>query len=142
KDVKFDYKTEGTIITGLVSTNNGLIVGGSMFPMQFFSYNLDNKEWKRSSSDGQYNAFSLENNQLFVGSYPDGQLLLLDVKENLHSEPRRLAEAAPFISRPFDIITCHESNTVIMAGQPSATVKRGGLLFVNSVTGTSQFIKK
>lgn len=149
REVSFDYKTEGAIITGIAISPDGLIIGGSMFPMFYFQYNPKNGQWTRYNSYGQYNTFAVQDESIFIGSYPKGKLLKWNTNrkrvpiqnENKESNPKQLAGIYPYIKRPLDLLVYPGKKIVIMGGRPSRARFGGGLLIWNREKHSSKILK-
>lgn len=147
--ITLDYKTEGAVITGIATSPNGLIIGGSTFPMFYFRYNSENGQWTRYKSYGQYNTFAIRNDQIFIGSYPKGELLKWNTnKKRIHirkvskkANPQILANGFPYIKRPLDLLVYPNSGIVVMGGRPTISKMGGGLLFWNTQSKTAEILK-
>ena len=124
KEVSFTYTSEGAHIMGVGTSADGKIVGGTAFPMRFFSYNPKKDTWENYAAPGQFNALTRQGKDLFFGVYPSGAI----VKWNGVSAVT-LKNCSPVIHRPHRLLAYPDGNTLILAGTPGYGYTGGGLLF-------------
>ncbi|MCD6361973.1 MAG: hypothetical protein J7M38_14040 [Armatimonadetes bacterium] len=135
RTVSFDYTSEGAHLMGLAAAPNGTICGGTAFPMRFFSYNPTTDEWINRAALGQWNTIAPTEDRFFIGAYGHGILEEWDPaqpwvptkKGNPDSNPRYLADSAPTINRPHDLLPWPDGSLVILAGTPGYGYTGGGL---------------
>ncbi|NLC57488.1 MAG: hypothetical protein GX774_11675 [Armatimonadetes bacterium] len=149
KEVRFDYTSEGAHIMGLAAAPDGTICGGTAFPMRFFSYNPETDSWTNRESYGQWNTVARQGDRFFVGGYGGGFLLEWDParpwvateKEKEGCNPLHLAEVAPAINRPHELLAHPDGKTVVLAGTPGYGYTGGGLLFWDRETRKQTLIE-
>ncbi|MDD4729222.1 MAG: hypothetical protein PHN55_10795, partial [Dysgonamonadaceae bacterium] len=124
KEVNFNYTSEGARIMGVGTSPSGKIVGGTMFPMRYFSYNPKSDTWENYFAPGQFNALTKQGNSIFFGVYPRGALVDWN-----GGNPVNLKTCTPVIHRPHRLIAYPDGNTLIMSGTPAYGYTGGGLLF-------------
>jgi hypothetical protein len=137
RTVTFDYETEGAHLMGVALAPDGTIVGGTTFPMRFFSYNAVSETWIRRPAYGQWNTITEQGGRMFAGGYGGGFLLEWDptrpwtntVKNRADGNPLYLTECTPEIHRPHRIFAHPDGTTIIMGGAPQYGYTGGGLLF-------------
>ena len=135
--VSFDYSSDGAIVMGVGTAPDGTIVGGTAFPMRFFSYDLTKDKWVNRAALGQFNALTSQNRKVYFGVYSGGHLIEWDpfkpwvatVKDKKMSNPLHLTTVLPDIIRPFRVIAHPDGKTIIMGGTPQYGATGGGLLF-------------
>ncbi|MBX3177386.1 MAG: hypothetical protein KF886_08505 [Candidatus Hydrogenedentes bacterium] len=145
----FDYTSEGAHIMGVSDAPGGMIAGGTAFPMRFFSYDPAKDEWENRASYGQWNTVARHGDRFFVGGYGGGFLLEWDpaqpwketVKGDPEGNPRFLAESAPDINRPHDLLAHPDGKHLILAGTPGYGYTGGGLLFWDREAQTHTLLK-
>lgn len=139
---RFDYTSEGAHIMGLAAAPNGIICGGTAFPMRFFSYDPKADTWINRASFGQWNTVAPQGDKFFVGGYGGGFLLEWDpagewaptVEGNPNSNPLFHTKISPVIHRPHDLLAHPNGKWVVLAGTPGYGFTGGGLLFWNRAT--------
>lgn len=124
KQVSFEYTSEGASIMGVGTSPDGKIVGGTMFPMRFFSYDPKKDNWENLYVPGQFNAIATQGNSLFFAVYPTGSIERWDINKTT-----QLIGCTPDIQRPHRLLSYSDNNTLIMAGTPGYGYTGGGLLF-------------
>lgn len=144
KEVAFQYSSEGGWTLGVAVAPDGNIVGGSSFPMRFFSFNPKTNSWGNLPAYGQFNALGVQGDRMFIGNYPGGALLewdpskpWVDTKKGSVTNPQYLTEVTPVIHRPYRILPCPDGKTIIMSGGPEYGYTGGGLLFWDRNNKTS-----
>jgi len=145
----FAYTSEGAHIMGLAAAADGTVCGGTAFPMRFFAYDPARDQWANREAYGQWNTVCPYQDRFFVGGYTHGYLLewtpgtpwVPTEKGSEKSNPRYLAESAPDINRPHDLVVSQDGSTVILAGTPGYGYTGGGLLFWDRATGKSALVK-
>jgi hypothetical protein len=136
KIVPITYASDGAWTMGVAATKNGLIVGGTSFPMRFFCYNPKTDSLTNVKAIGQFNALGSAGNKFYFGVYPQGELLEWDTKqlwvntvEGKKTNPQLVAKLSPVIHRPYRVMPYTDGKTVIMSGSPQYGYTGGGLLF-------------
>ena len=137
RTVAFDYESEGAPLMGVALAPDGTLVGGTSFPMRFFSYDPVTGTWIRRPAYGQWNTVTEQGGRMFVGGYGGGFLLEWDssrpwidtVKQRADGNPLYLTECTPEIHRPFRLFAYPDGRTIIMGGSPQYGYTGGGLLF-------------
>ena len=136
KEVSFDYTNDGAWVLGVGTSPDGTIVGGSSFPMRFFSYNPKTKAWTNQRAFGQSNTLARQGERVYIGSYPSGALLewntsrpWVDTRTGEKSNPQFLASSVLSTHRPLRVLAYPDGNTIIMSGKPEYGYTGGGLLF-------------
>ena len=124
KQVSFEYTSQGASIMGVGASPDGKIVGGTAFPMRFFSYDPGKDTWRNYAALGQFNALTCQGNALFFGVYPSGALVYWN-----GVSPVTLKNCSPVIHRPHRLTAYPDGNTLIMGGTPGYGYTGGGLLF-------------
>lgn len=145
----FAYTSEGAHIMGLAAAANGTVCGGTAFPMRFFAYDPARDEWTNREAYGQWNTVCPYKDRFFVGGYTHGYLLewlpqapwVPTTKGSDTSNPRYLADSAPDINRPHDLVVSQDGGTVVLAGTPGYGYTGGGLLFWDRASGKSALVK-
>lgn len=145
----FDYPSEGAHIMGLQAAPNGTVCGGTAFPMRFFAFDPRADAWERHDAYGQWNTVTALGDRYFVGGYTGGFLLEWDpsqpwagtVKDKPESNPRFLAQCAPTINRPHDLLAYPDGRWVILAGTPGYGYTGGGLMFWDREEQTSYVLE-
>lgn len=145
----FTYTSEGAHIMGLASAADGTVCGGTAFPMRFFAYNPVTDQWTNREAYGQWNTVCPYKERFYVGGYGHGFLLdwvpgaewVQTEKGADKSNPRYLADAAPDINRPHDLIVTQDGTTVVLAGTPGYGYTGGGLLFWDRAAGKGTLVK-
>lgn len=139
KEVKFEYTSEGAIVMGVITSSRGTIVGGTTFPMRFFSYDPKSSSWTNVNAFGQFNALARRGNHVYFGDYPTGALLewdaskpWIETKKDAPTNPLFIASANPVIHRPTRVLAYPDGKTIIMGGSPEYGYTGGGLLFWDS----------
>ena len=134
---KFEYSSEGAHIMGVAAAPDGSLCGGTAFPMRFFSYNPKTDSWINRDTYGQWNTVARQGDRFFVGGYGGGFLLEWDPanewipteKGNAVSNPLFLAECAPAINRPHELLAHPDGKRLVLAGTPGYGLTGGGLYF-------------
>ena len=149
KTFDIDYTSEGAHLMGMCAAPDGTMVGGTAFPMRFFSYSPDDDTWVNRESFGQWNTVGRQGDRYFVGAYSGGHLLEWDpsapwvptVQGKPGGNPAYLFKADPEIGRPHKLLCHRDGKTVIMAGTPEYGWTGGGLLFYDRETQQSVLLK-
>ena len=136
KQVSLKYTSQGAIVMGVGTSPDGKIVGGTAFPMRFFSYDPKNDKWENHAAPGQFNALTRQGDSLFFGVYPHGILLNWNA-----GKPIKFADCAPVIYRPHRLLAYPDGKTLIMGGTPDYGYTGGGLLFWDRQNNTSVLLK-
>ncbi len=136
KEVSFKYSSQGAIVMGVGTSPDGKIVGGTAFPMRFFSYDPKKAAWENHAAPGQFNALTRQGDSLFFGVYPHGILLNWNA-----GKPIKFSDCAPVIYRPHRLIAYPDGKTLIMGGTPDYGYTGGGLLFYDRENGSSVLLK-
>lgn len=136
KTLSFDYESDGALIMGVGTAQNGTIVGGTAFPMRFFNYDPKADKIVNLAAYDQFNALGHQGDRFYFGVYPHGSLLEWDpskpwvnTKKGADTNPKFLAEGNPLVYRPSRIHSFSDGKTIIMSGTPSYGSTGGGLLF-------------
>lgn len=136
KEVSFNYASEGGWVLGVGASPDGTIVGGSSFPMRFFSFNPKTNAWINHPAYGQFNTQAHQGNLVYFGSYGGGTLMEWDpsspwvnTKEGEKTNPAYLASSVLFTHRPLRVLPYPDGKTVILSGEPEYGYTGGGLLF-------------
>lgn len=136
KEVSFNYNSEGGWVVGIGASPDGTIVGGSSFPMRFFSFNPKTNAWISHPAYGQFNTQARLENRVYFGSYGGGTLLEWDpaspwinTVEGEKTNPLYLASSVLFTHRPLRVLPYPDGKTVILSGEPEYGYTGGGLLF-------------
>jgi len=145
----FDYSSEGAHIMGVATAPNNTIVGGTAFPMRFFSYDPAQDNWTRHNALGQWNTVVRQNDRFFVGAYTQGLLQewdpsrewVLTERGKEGSNPELLSECRAVINRPHDLLAHPDGKTIVMAGTPGYGHTGGGLLFWDRETEESVLLQ-
>ena len=124
KQVSFGYTSQGATVMGIGTSPDGKIVGGTAFPMRYFSYDPRKESWENRFAPGQFNALAQQGDDLFFAVYPRGSLQRWDTQK-----ATLLIECAPDIFRPYRLLSYSDGKTLIMAGAPDYGYTGGGLLF-------------
>ncbi|NLO05558.1 MAG: hypothetical protein GX131_06975 [candidate division WS1 bacterium] len=146
---EFEYESEGAHSMGLAAASDGTICGGTAFPMRFFSFNPRTSEWINRPAHGQWNTIAPTDTLFYVGGYGHGFMLEWDpsrewvntVKDDPTTNPRFLAQAAPDINRPHDLLVHPGGRYVILAGTPGYGYTGGGLMFWDREAQQAEVIK-
>lgn len=148
KTINIEYASDGAWTMGVAATKDGRLVGGTSFPMRFFSYDPKTNLWVNLGAIGQFNALCSNGNQFYFGVYPSGQLLEWDIKKpwvntvmGMQTNPQLLAKVTPVIHRPFRVIAYPDEKTIVMSGSPEYGYTGGGLLFWDSKKKTQTLLK-
>lgn len=149
KRVGFDYTTEGGHIMGVAVAPNGSICGGTAFPFYFFRYDPKTNQWERHPCYGQWNTVAKQGDRFFVGGYTGGFLLEWNpfapwtgtVKDDPNSNPRYLADSAPDINRPHELLAHPDGKTLVLGGTPGYGFTGGGLLFWDRQTQAKRLLR-
>jgi streptogramin lyase len=136
KEVSFKYTSQGAIVMGVGTSPDGKVVGGTAFPMRFFSYDPKKDAWENHAAPGQFNALTRQGDSLFFGVYPSGYLLNWNA-----GKPKKFIECTPAIHRPHRLIAYPDGKTLIMGGTPEYGYTGGGLLFWDREKGSSVLLK-
>ncbi|MHB8994347.1 MAG: NHL repeat-containing protein [Armatimonadota bacterium] len=144
----FDYTSEGAHIMGMCAAPDGSMCGGSAFPMRFFSYQPKTDTWVNQAAFLQFNTVAMQGDRWYTGGYGHGFLLEWDptqpwknTKKGEDSNPLWLADSAPDINRPHDLLAHPDGKTLVLAGTPGYGLTGGGLLFWDRETKQAQVIK-
>ena len=124
KEVSLDYTSQGAIVMGVGTSPEGKIVGGTAFPMRYFSYDPKKDTWENLYAPGQYNAMARQGDSMFFGVYPSGALQRWD-----GNKATKLIECPLDIHRPHRLLAYSDGKTLIMGGTPEYGYTGGGLLF-------------
>jgi hypothetical protein len=148
REVKFNYASQGGWTMGVAASPDGRIVGGTSFPMRFFSFNPKTNSWTNLPAYGQFNALIKQGDCMYFGSYPGGVLLewnpsspWVDTKKGAQTNPQLLAEVTPVIHRPHRVLALPDGKTIVMSGTPEYGYTGGGLLFWDRVKKSYTLIK-
>jgi streptogramin lyase len=148
REVKFNYASQGGWTMGVAASPDGRIVGGTSFPMRFFSFNPKTNSWTNLPAYGQFNALTKQGDCMYFGSYPGGVLLewnpsspWVDTKKGAQTNPQLLAEVTPVIHRPHRVLALPDGKTIVMSGTPEYGYTGGGLLFWDRVKKSYTLIK-
>ena len=142
KEVSFDYATDGAWTMGVATSPDGKIVGGTSFPMRFFSYDPKTDKKVNLPALGQFNALANGGDRFYFGVYPNGSFIEWDPakpwintrKGNPESNPQFIAGVTPVVHRPMRVLPHPDHRTVIMGGTPEYGYTGGGLLFWDRIT--------
>lgn len=142
KEVSFNYDTEGAWTMGIATSPDGKIVGGTSFPMRFFSYDPKTNEKVNLPALGQFNALANGGNRFYFGVYPSGSFIEWDPSKpwvntrrgNTNSNPQFIAGLTPVIHRPMRVLAHPDHKAVIMGGTPEYGYTGGGLFFYDRIT--------
>ena len=124
REVSFEYTSQGAFVMGVGTSPEGKIVGGSAFPMRYFSYDPKKDTWENLYASGQFNAIARQGDSLFFAEYPGGSLRRWD-----GDKATRLIECTPDIFRPHRLLSYSDGKTLIMSGTPDYGYTGGGMLF-------------
>ena len=124
REVSFEYTSQGAFVMGVGTSPNGKIVGGTAFPMRYFSYDPKKDTWENLYAPGQFNAIARQGDSLFFAVYPRGSLQRWD-----GDKATRLIECTPDIFRPHRLLSYSDGKTLIMSGTPDYGYTGGGMLF-------------
>lgn len=144
QEVQFDYESDGALVMGVGTAQNGTIVGGTAFPMRFFSFKPATNTVENVAAFDQFNALAQQGNRFYFGVYPHGYLLEWDpskpwvnTQKDQQTNPLMLAQADHVIDRPSRVHGFSDGKTVIMSGTPGYGYTGGGLLFWDREKKTS-----
>lgn len=136
KELSFDYTNDGAWVLGVGASPDGKIVGGSSFPMRFFSFNPKTNLWTNERAFGQSNTLATQDKKVYIGVYPSGSLLEWDTskpwvntQQGTQSNPQYLSSSVLITHRPLRVLPYPDKKTVIMSGKPEYGYTGGGLLF-------------
>ena len=134
QEVAFDYTTEGASLTFVCTMEDGTVCGGTRFPMHTFMLpaaqgsTFDSKRVNR-----QPNVMVPVGKRLYVGAYPDGELL--QEKNDGQNEYNDVLQANPSINRPHALLAQRSGALMVMAGTPEYGMTGGGMVFWNRING-------
>ncbi|KAG2392860.1 hypothetical protein C9374_009437 [Naegleria lovaniensis] len=147
--LSFQYTCRGANIMDIrASPDFSTLIGGSNFPMNFFTMNSKNGIFQNYYSVDQPNvvqAFPYDP-YVWFGTYPYGRLLQYDLNKpwidpiagNVNStNPVILTSAMPHIIRPSVVLVHPNKKFVFMGGTPEYGNTGGGLLIWNRLTQNS-----
>lgn len=147
KEVSIDYTNDGAWVLGVGVSPDSTIVGGSSFPMRFFSFNPKTNSWTNERAFGQSNTLAYQDNRMYIGIYPSGSLLEWDpsrpwvnTERGAQSNPQYLSSSVLITHRPLRVLPYPDKKTVIMSGKPEYGYTGGGLLFWDRVKKSSIII--
>lgn len=148
KTIRFNYQSEGAEIMGLAAAPDGTICGGTAFPFRFFRYDPRTDRWENRDGYRQWNTVARQGERFFVGAYGGGVLLQWDPAKpwvgtqlgQKGANPLILAQAAPTINRPHDLLAHPDGKTLVLAGTPSYGLTGGGLLIWNRESQKSKLL--
>ena len=155
KEVSFDYDSEGAWVMGVASSPDGMIAGGTTFPVRFFIFNPKTRQFVNHEAFGQFDAMTSQGDHFFIGSYGGGCLLEWDPsrpwintvgneiyrpwrqpkesaranEQEVITNPLFLTGVNPVINRPHRLLPYPDGKTIIMSGTPGYGYTGGGLLF-------------
>jgi hypothetical protein len=149
QEFSFDYDSEGAIVMGTALASDGTIVGGTAFPMRFYSYDPKTDKMIDRPAYGQWNAITPTKDRLFIAAYPTGSLMEWDPGkpwENTDARkkdtnPRLLESQVQDIHRPHCILALDDGNTVVFGGTPEYGYTGGGLSIWDRKAGKSTLLK-
>lgn len=148
KTLQIEYKSEGAWTMGTAAAQDGRIVGGTSFPMRFFSYDPKTNARTNPRAFGQFNALGRMGDKFYFGVYAGGHLLewdpkkpWVDTKRGKKTNPELLITVTPVIHRPFRILPYPSQNLILMSGSPEYGYTGGGLLFWNVKTRDHVLLK-
>ncbi|MDD2475144.1 MAG: hypothetical protein PHI32_04425 [Dysgonamonadaceae bacterium] len=136
KEVSFTYTSEGAHVMAVATSSDGNIVGGTAFPMRYFSYNPKKDSWYNRAAPGQFNALTRQDKSLFFGVYPSGVLLNWNGGNTL-----KLKTCTPDIHRPHRLLAYPNSDALILGGTPAYGYTGGGLLIWYTKVNAGQLLK-
>ncbi|MDH7569017.1 MAG: hypothetical protein QHJ73_05470, partial [Armatimonadota bacterium] len=149
KTFPIEYESEGALIMAVAAAPDGTICGGTAFPMCFFRYYPKGDRWVNRDCYGQWNTVARQGQRFYVGGYGGGFLLEWDPTRdwvptapgNRESNPRHLAQVAPVINRPHELLAHPNGKTVVLAGTPGYGYTGGGLLFWDRETEKAEVLE-
>jgi hypothetical protein len=129
------------------ATPDGAVFGATTFPAYFFSYDPRTNQRANRPCYNQWNTVGSQGDKVFVGGYPGGFLLELDMskpwqpdKNKAGWNPQYLDAATPIVNRPSKLIAFPDGKTIIMAGTPDYGLTGGGLVFWDRETRKMQLL--
>lgn len=142
KEVSFNYDSDGAWTMGVAASPDGKIVGGTSFPMRFFSYDPKTNKKVNLPALGQFNALANGGDRFYFGVYPSGSFIEWDPskpwvntrKDRSDTNPKFIAGVTPIVHRPMRVLAHPDHKTVIMGGTPEYGYTGGGLLFWDRIT--------
>jgi hypothetical protein len=149
KEVSFTYASEGAIVMGVAAAGNGMIAGGTTFPMRCFWLDPKSGEMSDRAAYGQWNTVTRLGDHYFVGGYPGGFLLdwqpgkpwvSTEKAKGIKSNPAFYRDCDPILHRPTCLLPTADGKTVILAGTPEYGYTGGGLLFWDREKGKGELI--
>jgi streptogramin lyase len=148
KEVNFHYDSEGGWVLGVGASPDGTIVGGSSFPMRFFSFNPKTDSWVNHPAYGQFNTQAKLDDRVYFGSYGGGTLLewnpsrsWINTKEGEKTNPHYLAASVLYTHRPLRVLPYPDKKTIILSGEPEYGYTGGGLLFYDREKKVTKVVK-
>lgn len=148
KELSFGYQSEGAHIMAFCAAPDDTIVGGSAFPMRFFSYNPKTDAWINRPAYNQWNTVVRQGDKFYAGGYGHGVLQewdpakpWVDTVEGKACNPNIVGIANPDINRPHDLLAHPDGKTLVLAGTPGYGLTGGGLLFWDTENRKPQVVK-
>ena len=135
RTLRFEYQSEGAHLMNVVALPDGRLAGGTFFPFRTFLYDPRTDAIVHHPSPGQWNTIARQGDRMFAGAYGGGILLEWDparpwdypTEGKTARNPRQLAENAPDINRPHDLLAYPDGKTILLAGTPGYGYTGGGL---------------
>lgn len=139
KSVTFnmEYPSEGAHISTVAATSDGLITGGTSFPMRNYVYNPADGTMINRNGCVQWNTVLPWKNHVFVGGYNGGYLFDWRLDEKFdgiprfavqaRGNPRYIAHAGKALIRPHVLKITPDGRHLLMGGTPEYGHTGGGL---------------
>ena len=144
KEFRMEYPTEGAHVSSLAATGNGLITGGTSFPMRNFVYDPQKDTMINRNGAVQWNTLLPWKNHLFVGAYNGGFLIDWQLDKpfdgiprfvtQAKTNPRCINQAGKELIRPHVLKITADGKVVLMGGTPEYGHTGGGLALWNRET--------
>ncbi len=145
KSFAMEYPSEGAHVSSLAATSNGLITGGTSFPMRNFVYDPAKDTMINRNGAVQWNTLLPWRNHLFVGAYNGGYLVDWDLDKpfagiprfvtDAKTNPRYLSHAGAPLIRPHVLKITADGKYLLMGGTPEYGHTGGGLALYNRENG-------
>ncbi len=151
RQVSFEYEgAQGPNIQSIIQGPDGALYGCTGHPQRIFRFDPQSSEAVSHGlleKSGHWNDLAVQRGLVLGAEYMGGQLYAYDVtqpwrdRDEEAPNPRMLATAGRYVSRPHILLAHPDGRHVIMGGTPTYGVTGGGMYIYDLETETDQLIE-
>jgi len=151
REVRFDYASDGAMITSIGAGPGGLVFGSTCHPFRLFSFDpqtsrLVNHGGLKKVGGGNFCAIASVGNILYGAAYSGGMLYAFDTTRpwrdtgDEEANPRLVAQYPAAIGRPRVLLAHPDGRHLVMAGFPGYGYVGGGMAIHDIPTGKTTLL--